>query len=209
MRHYFQDLSRQSSKRERTRSVLIDGAIATVAERGLSDASIKAITESVGLSNGTFYNHFDDREQLFREAAIAAAEAIADQIAAEVASVDEGIGRIVISTDAFIKRTVEQPDWAAMIVDAAHHIGEIRHDLGRHLRADVAMAVELGELEEAPNRFLIDQVGALVALGIEAQLKRGRNKKVRRQTCEAVLRLLGLTPVQARRAVGRWVPELE
>ena len=187
---------------------MLDGAVATVADRGLAGASIKAITDSVGLSNGTFYNYFDSRDELILEAAVAVARALTDDIAAEVHEVDRGIARVVRSTDAFMTHLLAQPDWAALIVDASRHLGQVRHDIGHHLRADVALALEQGELAETPSRFLVDQIGALVALGLEVQLKRGRSRAVRRQTCEAVLRLLGMAPADAERAVVEASPEL-
>ncbi len=206
MRHHFQEGARTKPKRARTRSALLDGAIATVAERGLAEASVKAITATAGLSNGTFYNYFTTREELFREAAVAVAEAITDDVAAEVLDVPSGTSRIVRSTDAFLRKALAMPDWAAMIVDATHHIGEIRHDLGRHLRADVALALERGEIGEVPHAFQLDQIGALVALGLEVQLTRGESPAIRRQTCDAVLRLLGMSPDEARDVVEREIP---
>ena len=205
MRHYFQDRSVGLAKRGRTRSALIDGAIATIAERGVAGASIKEITTRVGLSNGTFYNHFEDREQLIRDAAYAVAEVITDDIAAMVAEVDEGLGKIVISTDAFIRRAVEMPDWAALIVSVSGNVGEVRQDLGKHLRADVAHALNQGAFEDTPNTLFYDQVGALVSLAIEAILAGRGGAKIRRQTCESILRLLGLTPHRARRVVASYL----
>ena len=209
MRHYFQEGSLKRSKRERTRSVLLDGAIATVAAQGMHGASVKAITESVGLSNGTFYNHFDSREELFRVAALSVAETITDEIAADVQDTDDGIARIVRSTDAFMTRALAMPDWAAMIVDAARHIADIRGDIGHHLRADVGRALAQGRIEAKPDRFLVEQIGTLVALAIEVQLTRGRSRRIRVQTCESILRLLGMTPHAARREVARHMPEKE
>ena len=208
MRHYFQDRSTHQPKRERTRAVLLDGAIATVAERGLAGASIKAIAETAGLSNGTFYNHFEDRDQLLREAAVAVAKALTDDIAEEVTALESGVARIVWSTDAFLLGALRSPDWAAMIVDGSLYLSDVRHDLGRHFRNDVWLAVEQGELEAPPDAFVADQIGALITLALQVQLQRGRRKKVRRQTCEALLRLLGLPPEEAAAAVGEARPEL-
>lgn len=205
MDHYFQDRSRHLTKRRRTRSALIDGAIATVAERGVADASIREITSRVGLSNGTFYNHFEDRDDLIREAASAVAEEITRDVAAAVSEVDEGLGKIVLSTELFIERALSMPDWAKLIVSAVRSVGGIRGDLSQHLRADIALAVEQGAVEDPPNRLLYDQVGALVGLAIETQLARGRSREVDRQTCESILRLLGLTPKRARRSVDSWL----
>ena len=203
MRHYFQDKSARLGKRERTRSILIDGAIATIAERGLQGASIKEIASAAGVANGTFYNHFEDRDQILREAAAAVAKELTDDVARMVADVHDGIGRIIISTNAFIEKAVAAPDWGRLIVDAAHHAVEVRHEIGEHFHNDVALAIEQGRIDEVPPPFLVHQIGALIALAIELQIREGKDERILAQTCEAVLKLLGLSPARARRAVEK------
>lgn len=205
MRHYFQDKSIKLGKRERTRSILIDGAIAAIAEHGLQGASIKEIASTAGVANGTFYNHFDDRDEILKEAAYSVAKEIADDIAVMVQDVPDGIARVVISTNTFMERAVAKPDWGALIVDASHHLVDVRYDLGEHLRADVSLAIEQGKLSEMPSQFLVHQIGALIALAIElqidAELNGVKDDMICHQTCEAVLKLLGLSPTKARKAI--------
>ena len=45
----------------------------------------------------------------------------------------------------------------------------------------------------------------LIALAIEAQLDGGKSKSINRQTCDAVLRLLGLGPSKAAKAVDAFL----
>lgn len=181
--------------------MLIDGAIAAIAENGMGATSIKEITEIAGLSNGTFYNHFQGRDEIFELAAYSVAKEITDEIAEMVAVVQDGIGRIVISTDAFIGRAVAAPDWGALLVNAVHHIRDMRFDIGEHLRADVALAIEQGKLSEMPSSFLVHQIGALITLAVELQIAGKADRAISFETCEAVLKLLGLTPTKAHRAV--------
>ena len=208
MQNFFHRNALDRPKRERTRSLLIDGAVAVVAERGITDASIKAITESVGLSNGTFYNHFEDRDALFREAALAVAGAVTEDLAADVSDLDRGLARFARSTDAFMLRMLDLPDWAALLVQASHHLGEVRQDIGKHLRSDLRRAVDQGTLAKMPNRFTLHQIGSLITLAIEWQLLHTRSKDVRRQTCESTLRLLGLDAEAAMQTVRNAVPSL-
>ena len=205
MRHYFQDKSTNLGKRERTRSILIDGAIAAIATHGLQGASIKEITSIAGLSNGTFYNHFEDREEIFRQAALSIAEETATDIAESVSDVDDGLARIVLSTNEFITRMLDTPEWGAMIVDAVHFLGDVRQDVGKHLRADIGLAQKQKQLPESPDRFQLHQIVALVTFAIKVQLEGGRSKAVITQTCETILRLLGLPPAKARKAVSSYL----
>jgi AcrR family transcriptional regulator len=59
---------RASEKRSRdSRALLLDGAAKVFAERGYRAATVDQIVAQAGLSKGTFYWHFDSKEQLFLE----------------------------------------------------------------------------------------------------------------------------------------------
>ena len=47
------------------RDVLMSSAATLIAERGYSGASVDSIVETAGLSKGTFYWHFESKEELF------------------------------------------------------------------------------------------------------------------------------------------------
>lgn len=139
---------------------------------------------------------------------MAIAGALADDIATDVSDLDHGVARIARSTNAFMLRMLDVPEWAALWVGAFRHLQEIRHDFGRQLRLDLVRAVEQGQVSELPGRFTLHQIGTLIALGLEWQLASRRSADVRRQTCEAVLRLLGLDSEAAAAAVLDGVPDL-
>src|SRR6266566_104865 len=50
----------------RTRQALIDAAVRLIAEGRGDRASIQEITEAADVGFGSFYNHFDSKEQLFQ-----------------------------------------------------------------------------------------------------------------------------------------------
>jgi AcrR family transcriptional regulator len=60
--------SRLDRRKVRTRQALIDAAVRLIAERRGERASIQEITEEADIGFGSFYNHFDSKEQLFRTA---------------------------------------------------------------------------------------------------------------------------------------------
>ena len=201
MQHYFHDRARNEGKRARTRSLLIDSAIALVAERGFLNTSVQELTRAAGLSNGTFYNHFDDREQLIREAAMSIAIVLAEDVAERVQHVETGLGRIIVSTDMFITKAAANPDWGKMLSEASKNAFEMRLDFAQNLLADVRLAIRQDAPLQVPDRFRLFQIGALMVLAIEAQLVGQPSKSISRDTCDAMLRLLGATPEQARAAM--------
>src|SRR6201990_1221007 len=61
-------VSRLDRRRARTRQALIDAAVRLIAEGRGDRASIQEITEEADIGFGSFYNHFDSKEQLFATA---------------------------------------------------------------------------------------------------------------------------------------------
>src|SRR6478752_9668548 len=58
-------VSRLDRRKARTRQALIDAAVRLIAEGRGDRASIAEITEEADIGFGSFYNHFDSKEQLF------------------------------------------------------------------------------------------------------------------------------------------------
>lgn len=54
----------EGGKRARTRAALVDAAAALIAERGMQELSLEAVTERAGMSRGAYYGNFKDRDEL-------------------------------------------------------------------------------------------------------------------------------------------------
>ena len=71
--------NRLDRRKARTRAALIEAAQALLAE-GRTNAPVNVITEAADLGTGSFYNHFDTKEQLFEAAVADALERHADYL---------------------------------------------------------------------------------------------------------------------------------
>ncbi len=70
----------RAEQRERTRQSLIDGAASVVGEFGYTGATVTAITRRAGVAQGTFYNYFESREDLFDQLLPALSQRMFDHI---------------------------------------------------------------------------------------------------------------------------------
>src|SRR5580704_16244659 len=61
-------VSRLDRRKARTRQALIDAAVRLIAEGRGDRASVQEITEAADIGFGSFYNHFDTKDQLFETA---------------------------------------------------------------------------------------------------------------------------------------------
>ena len=186
-------------KRERTRSALLDATVSVVAAKGMEAAKILDITEAAGLANGTFYNYFKDKEEILREAAYGIALAVSRQLDEEMSGIEDGARRVVTATTRFIEIVTGEPDWAHVLLGSAEHLPDVRRDIYHYLRSDIERGVEQGKLDVAVTVFMLDQVAALIGVALRTRLQSGGNADVNRETCESILRLLGMSPAKARK----------
>jgi len=198
MERYFSNKSLKLGKRERTRSALIDSAINVIADKGFEAASIKEITQAAGLANGTFYNHFTDREALTREAASVVAVEIALEIEDEVKDIADALDKVIISSDKMIERSLSAATWGKIFIGAWHHLDDFGQDVAQVMRRDLKLAKRQGSISIPVNSLLEHQLIALIALSISLQLSGGRSKATRLGTAESILRLLGVAAEDAK-----------
>ncbi|MEM7218638.1 MAG: TetR/AcrR family transcriptional regulator [Pseudomonadota bacterium] len=215
-RNYFHARALGARKRERTRGLLLDSAIGVFADKGIEEASIQEITELAGLANGTFYNHFTDKDELALASAAAIVLEIARRLDAELDGEECGIERIVVSSWAFIELALSVPSWTRVVL-SQYQRGPIGGAAAlRYLQADIEQAVAEGDVTETVDAFLLEQIAAIMMAALQRLLSSDapdasdpsdssateRQALLQRLT-ENILRLLGLTANQARRRVDR------
>jgi len=58
----------RAEQKSRTRERLVDAATRVIARRGLTGASVDAISEDAGFSSGAFYSNFESKDEVFAAA---------------------------------------------------------------------------------------------------------------------------------------------
>lgn len=205
-RGHFRAQGKGLPKRHRTRLELIDSAIEVIGVKGMELAKISDITEQAELANGTFYNHFADKDEILQEAAYQVATEMAREIDEEMLSVESAVARVVIATTRAIRLSVEDGTWGAVMVGALQHLPSVRQDLLEFLRADLQKGLEQGVFDIELDEFLLDQIAGLISVGMRSQIEMGADPDKTARTCENILRLCGLTRAKAQKAVGANTP---
>ena len=203
MQDYFRTQAIGANKRARTRSTLIDSAIDVFSEKGIEEASIHEITATAGLANGTFYNHFKDKDELAVASADAIALEIAKQLDVRMSELELGVSRVVVASWAFLRLALSAKAWAWVLLEQYQRHPTAEAGAFRYMQADVARAVAQRKLAVTVDEFLLEQIAALMMATLRRLLKVGPQTDLLARTCENILRLLGLTPVQAKREVER------
>ncbi len=156
-------LTRGHKKKARTRRLLLDTALEVLATDG--DAfTVADLAARAGVSHGTFYNYFADREALIAALVPDLISAFAADAAAEVDDPDPALRFARISARA-LAHAVEAPD----LVRAALRLEGVQQALladepFAHLRLDLAEGHRVGRFAEPPDRAALDVVaGSLLA----------------------------------------------
>ena len=193
MQTYFQTQAIGANKRARTRNALIDSAIDVFSEKGVEQARISDIAAIAGLANGTFYNHFKDKDELAVASAAAIALEIAKGLDVAMQGITRGATRVVVASSAFIRIAIDNRAWGAVLVEQYHRRSVRGTPALDYLRADVERALAQQKLDTTVDDFLLQQISALMMAELREQLLAPEPERLRR-VCENILRVLGFTP---------------
>ncbi len=142
--------TRGHKKKARTRRQLLAAAMEVIAERGEA-FTIGHVVEQAGVSNGTFYNYFPDRDELIDALVPEVLSAFVEQSAAAVGHTDP-VSRFATITALALCRAQVRPGLLRVVlrVDAVQR-ALIESDVLAHLRADLDEAVAAGRFRLGPS----------------------------------------------------------
>jgi AcrR family transcriptional regulator len=202
--------TRLDRRKARTRQALIDAAVRLIAEGRGERASIQEITEAADIGFGSFYNHFESKEQLFQaalEEALDTHGALLDGLTTETDDPAEVFARSFRLTGRLHRR---QPELSSLLL--RHGLAVVTSDRGVAPRArrDIEAAVRAGRFTVPDVDLAMTIVaGTALCLGqlLHDQPERGDADATDRVTAD-LLRVLGLPADEARELCGRPLPDL-
>lgn len=159
-------LTRGHKKKERTRQQLIAAAVDVLAERGEA-FSISDVATRAGMANGTFYNYFNDRDELIDAVVPEVLTTFADESAVAVSSQDAAMRFAAITARAFAIAEA-QPDAMRVVLrlDAVQRAVMDGGIIG-HLRRDLEAGV-------AEGRFRLESIDAAIDVIVGSLLMTAR-----------------------------------
>ena len=201
--------SRLDRRKARTRQALIDAAVRLIAEGRGDRASIAEITEEADIGFGSFYNHFDGKEQLFQTASEEVLERWGQMIDRATAGVADPAELFAVGLRVSGRLGWTHPDIAGFLTGAGLDALDIPVGLGPRALRDI-------EAGQAAGRFTVPDAG--IALSAAAGGLLGLLRMCQRhpervdetavdQLAEAELRLLGVPAGEAARLVALPLPD--
>lgn len=160
--------TRGHRKRARTRAQLIDAGLLVLATRGETMTVTDVVTEA-GVSNGTFYNYFDDIDDLVLVLAAHVGVSISEAAAAE--PTEDPAERFADATARILVMAEVDPTWGRAFLQVATRPGAA-DDMLRHARADLDRGHRQGRFTVGPEPAALDQLTGLVMMTIRRIVER-------------------------------------
>ncbi len=201
--------ARGAQRRARTRSALVKAAQQLLAENR-TNVAILEITQLADVGMGSFYNHFESREQLFEAAVDDALElqgAFLDELADDLDDPAEVFARSFRLVGRLHRPL---PELSKVILSQGAALVTADRGLAPRALRDIRGAVAAGRFTVAdPTAALLVVGGAALALGQHVHEHPEEDDALLADTVtESLLVMLGLAPDEARAVVGRELPDV-
>lgn len=152
------------SKRERTRRKLIDAGLRVVAERGAA-LTASDVVSAADVSNGTFYNHFVDRDDFVEAVARESLKAITEGSAGDTEGTDPA-WRFAVATSRVLDAAIRQPVWGRAVLRLTESSIPLHAAVQQHLRADLDEGHRIGRFTHGDDPITVDLVSGTVMASV-------------------------------------------
>ncbi|MFE3227367.1 TetR/AcrR family transcriptional regulator [Nocardia sp. NPDC059228] len=201
--------NRVDRRRERTRNALL-GAARKFLSEGRSAVSIQEITDAADVGFGSFYNHFDSKEQLFDEAVRSALQIYAELRDGIVKLYDDPAEVFAVSFRMTGRLQRQMPEMVRVILHSGMSILLREEGLAPRARRDILAAQEAGRFEPMDADMAIMAAGGAL-LGLLQLLDAQPDADADARTDEMafhVLRMFGMNKRAAQKLTSSPLPQL-
>ena len=203
-------VNRLTRRKQRTRAALIKAAQAFIAA-GKVNVPVLEITQAADVGMGSFYNHFDSKEELFDAALTEVLDmhgALLDELTESLEDPAETFARSYRLTGRLFRR---RPQESRVLLSSGLALLSSDRGVVPRARRDISAGVDAGRFHVADMSLAVAIVGgALLGLG---QLLHDEPERDDAETAdkvtEHVLVLLGMPADEARRICQLPLPDLD
>jgi AcrR family transcriptional regulator len=184
--------TRRERRRAKTRSSLLAAAQALFARQGVEATAIAEITETADVGFGSFYNHFDSKEEIAEAVLVEGLEQQRTVLFELLDPLTDPAESVALAHAFLIEQARTNPTfgWLLIRLDASHRL--LIRSLGDRAREDIRNGIAAGRfVSDDPDVTFFGFGGALL-LVMRAVLDGELGADAGARHCEGVLRMLGL-----------------
>jgi AcrR family transcriptional regulator len=202
-----QAVSRQERRKFTTRSQLLHAARALIIEKGVAALRIGEITDRADVGRGSFYNHFETKDDLLTAMAKEAIEELGDGVLAELPADEDPAVLASIADRRFIRLASSDRDLARLLVNLDQGDDLFTAAAAPYAAAVIEAGIASGRFHLAePAVFYAMLAGSALAL-IRAILAGTAPDDADQAHAEATLRMLGVPGDEAGEISRRPLPD--
>ena len=202
--------TRVDRRKARTRAALVEAAVALIGEGRGERASVQEITDRADVGFGSFYNHFESKEQLFATASVELLERWGRLIDAACAGINDPAEVFAVSFRISGRLGWTNPTIAQFLVGGGLQVLRAKVGLAPRALRDIKAGQASGRFSVGnADIALTATAGALLGL-LQQHLARPRGLRLDAvdDTAAAVLRYLGVPAHEAEALVARPLPDV-
>src|SRR5512132_1023231 len=205
-----QPVNRLDRRKARTRAALIRAAQMLIAE-GRTNVPILEITQAADVGMGSFYNHFETKEQLFEAAFEAVMDGYGQLLDDLTADIEDPAEVFACSFRLTGRLNRREPELSRVLLNNVLRLLSADSGLAPRARRDIAAAVEAGRFDVEDLDLAVTMgAGALLALGQLLHDQPERDvEETTDQVTEDLLRMFGVPRRQARRICSLPLPDID
>ena len=156
--------TRLDRRKARTRRALVDAARRILAEKGTTQVSIQEITDVADVGFGSFYNHFETKEDLFGVAVREVLEDLGAAVDAACESLDDPAEIYAVGVRVTCRIAHTQPAVAQVLLQTGFSYLSEREGLAARALRDIERGVEAGRFTvESPQAALAVTAGSVLS----------------------------------------------
>ncbi len=191
-------VSRGHKKRSRTRQRLLDAALQVVAESG-EGFSLGEVSAAAGVSHGTLYNYFRDRDELMDAIVMHTAKTLAARLQTEVQTSDHAVRFAVITARALRESAVAPDTMRAVLRLESQRREQLVDGPLAYLHANLVAGRKAGRFGSEIDDATIDVVLGALLMALRRAVEGETNDQYVSTLLERLLMTLGIDSSEARR----------
>ncbi|MBV8284968.1 MAG: TetR/AcrR family transcriptional regulator [Candidatus Eremiobacteraeota bacterium] len=200
---------RGTRRKRETRAKLLSAALRLMAERGAEGVTVSEITEAADVGFGSFYNHFESKDAIYRALVDTVFDEFADWLDAVLKDVNDPAEVVSASVRHTILRAKREPVWGLFLIREGFSPDAIDRGLGQRLIRDIKKGLAAERFADGDVFMYFVAVSGTVLASIAATSSiahRFSTKDLPERCAATVLQTLGVERTEADEIARRPLP---
>lgn len=204
----FEAATSGGGKRERTQAALVRAAVQVFSQRGVAAGTLQEVAQVAGVTAGTVYNHFSDKQALLERLSVVLADSLCRAIAESAATVDDGAERMAIGQRRYVWLAAQSPAWALLLLEVVVLNPRLMELIEAYPLADLRLGVKQKRFKVPSEAAAMDAINGICGNAMRRVALGQAPAKHDVAAATLVLRALGMPAEEAAEVARRPLPEL-